>query len=159
MTCTEEQRPMGKTEQTPTQWPRAAASAAIFRDGKILLAQRSKPPLRGIWSLPGGHIEPGEKAHQAALRELHEETGITAEIRGLADVADVILHRDDGSLRAQYVITAFYGVWLTGDAQPQSDCMAVEWVEVSALSERTLTEGTEAIIQRAAELLKASDRH
>jgi ADP-ribose pyrophosphatase YjhB (NUDIX family) len=90
---------MGLTEKNRPQWPRAAASAAIFRDGKVLLAQRSKPPLKGIWSLPGGHIEPGEKAIEAAHRELNEETGITADLKGLADVANVIMRRDDGALR------------------------------------------------------------
>lgn len=145
---------MEKPEIDKPQWPRAAASAAIFRDGKILLAQRSKPPLRGVWSLPGGHIEPGEKAHQAALRELREETGITADLYGVADVADVILHHDDGSLRAHYVINVFFGVWLDGDARPDSDCMAVEWVDHSKLSERSMTQGTAAIIERAAGLLE-----
>ena len=137
----------------PTQWPRAAASAAVFHEGMILLAQRAKPPLAGIWSLPGGHIEPGEKAIAAALRELREETGIKAELKGIVDVKDVILHFDDGSLRAHYVITAFYGVWLSGKALPQSDAACVEWVDLSGLEDRALTEGTAEIIHRAAMLL------
>ncbi len=145
---------MDQSENNRPQWPRAAASAAVFRDGKILLAQRSKPPLTGIWSLPGGHIEPGEKAIAAAHRELREETGIKAHLTGLADVADVILRHDDGSLRAHYVISVFYGLWLSGEARPESDCMAVEWVEISALSERPMTEGTAAIIERATGLLE-----
>lgn len=149
---------MDQSEKDRPQWPRAAASAAIFRDGKVLLAQRSKPPLTGIWSLPGGHIEPGEKAREAAHRELSEETGIAAELKGLVDVVDVILRHDDGSLRAQYVICAFYGVWLKGEARPQSDSMEVEWVAVSELSERPLTEGTAAIIERAAGLLSSQDK-
>jgi ADP-ribose pyrophosphatase YjhB (NUDIX family) len=147
---------MEKPEIDNPLWPRAAASAAIFREDRILLAQRSKPPLKGVWSLPGGHIEPGEKAHQTALRELREETGITANLRGLVDVVDVILRHDDGSLRAQYVISVYYGVWLKGEAQPQSDCMAVEWGELSKMRERPMTEGTADIIDRAAALLKGN---
>jgi 8-oxo-dGTP pyrophosphatase MutT (NUDIX family) len=57
--------------------PTLAASAACFRDGKVLIAKRIKPPL---WSLPGGRIEPGETPEAAAARELMEETGVTAEI-------------------------------------------------------------------------------
>ena len=50
------------------QWPRAAASAAIFRGQEVLLVRRGKGgPLAGLWSLPGGHIEPGEPARAAAL--------------------------------------------------------------------------------------------
>lgn len=148
---------MGLSEKDRPQWPRAAASAAIFRDGKVLLAQRGKPPLTGIWSLPGGHIEPGEKALEAAQRELREETGITADLKGLVDVADVILCHDDGSLYAHYVISVFYGLWLSGEARPESDSMAVEWVGISELSERPMTEGTAAIIERAAGLLEDAE--
>lgn len=149
---------MGQTEKNRPQWPRAAASAAIFRDGKVLLAQRSKPPLKGIWSLPGGHIEPGEKAIEAAHRELNEETSITADLKGLADVANVIMRRDDGALRAHYVISVFYGVWLQGQAKAESDCQAVEWVDIAELSERPMTDGTAAIIERAAGLLASPDK-
>ena len=147
---------MDHPRKIPIQWPRAAASAAVFRDGKVLLAQRAKPPLAGIWSLPGGHIEPGEKALEAAHRELREETGIKADLKGVADVKDVILHHDDGSLRAHYVISAFFGVWLSGTARPQSDCQAVEWVAIKSLGDRPLTEGTAEIILRSAKLLSVS---
>src|SRR3972149_1507357 len=44
-----------------------AASVAVFRDGRVLLALRARPRL---WSLPGGRIEPAETAEQAALRGL-----------------------------------------------------------------------------------------
>lgn len=135
--------------------PQAAASVAVFHQGKVLLAQRSKPPLDGVWSLPGGKVETGEKAREAALRELREETGIEAEILGVADVADVILRNEDGSLKVQYVITAFFGIWKSGTAAAASDCMAVEWVNPGDLSSHTLTEGTAVVIERAAALLEA----
>jgi len=150
---------MGQPEKNRPQWPCAAASAAIFRDGKILLAQLSKPPLKGIWSLPGGHIKPGEKAIEAAHRELNEETGITADLKGLADVANVILRREDGALRAHYVISVFYGIWLHGEAKAESDCQAVEWVDIAELSDRPMTDGTAAIIERAAGLLSSQDNN
>lgn len=136
-------------------WPRPAVSAAVFRDGLVLLAQRGKPPLQGVWSLPGGRVEPGETARDAARRELAEETGITADLMGVADVVDVIVRDDDGSLRAHYVITAFFGVWTGGEATPGSDCQAVEWVALGDLAGRPMTEGTAAVIARAAGLLTA----
>ncbi len=145
---------MDRSHPHQPPWPRPAASCAIFRNGKVLIAQRGKPPLAGKWSLPGGHIEPGETAQAAALRELAEETGIEADLKGIADVVDVIMRDDDGTLRAHYVITAFFGIWTRGDARPRSDCLAVEWVDPSALSRRDMTQGTPAIIQRAAGLLE-----
>lgn len=134
-------------------WPRAGVSAAIFRDGKVLLGQRSKPPLTGVWSLPGGHIEPGEKAIDAVRRELAEETGIEADIRGVADVVDVILHEDSGEIRAHYVITVFYGDWRSGEAIAGSDCMAIQWADPDELESLPLTQGAAEVIGRIRKLM------
>lgn len=149
---------MDSPSELSLQWPRPAVSVAVFRDGKVLLAQRAKPPLTGVWSLPGGRVEAGEKARAAAERELMEETGVTADLKGVADVADVILRHDDGSIRAQYVITAFYGVWTGGEPRPESDCMGVEWVAPEDLAGRDMTEGTASIIERAVILLQSQSQ-
>lgn len=119
---------------TPTHWPKVAASAAIFRDdGKLLIGLRGKDPRRRVWSLPGGHIEAGETAAAAALREVHEETGIEAELLGLVDINDVILRRDDGALSAHYLLTIFYGRWLAGEPMPADDCLEARFVEIDEI--------------------------
>lgn len=137
-------------------FPRPAVSAAVFRDGHVLLVERAKPPLQGVWSLPGGHIEPGEPAIDAAHRELAEETGVTADLKGVADVIDVILKQPDGFLRAHYVLTVFYGLWLAGDPQGASDCASARWVDASALDRFDLTPGADRVIAKARSLLEAS---
>ena len=55
--------------------PNAASVALIDRD-KVLLIQRARKPYFGMWSLPGGRLEPGESAEQAAEREIMEELGL-----------------------------------------------------------------------------------
>ena len=55
-----------------------AASACVWRDGKVLLARRGKVLGQGTWAFPGGRVEPGETALEAAHRELMEETGVRA---------------------------------------------------------------------------------
>lgn len=133
-------------------WPRCAASAAVFRDGRVLLVQRGRGALAGLWSLPGGHIEPGETASAAAVREVREETGVEAELAGLLDVHDVILQRDDGTLRAHYLIVVFYGRWRGGEPSPGSDERAAGFVAVEHLADLArypLTDGASALIHRA----------
>ncbi len=54
-------------------------AAAIVKDGRLLLAQRTRPAeLAGMWELPGGKVEPGETPAAALERELNEELGVEA---------------------------------------------------------------------------------
>ena len=136
-------------------WPRPAASAAIFRDGQVLIVERGKGALRGVWSLPGGHIEPGERAKAAALREVREETGVDAELLGLADVHDVLLHDDSGELSGHYVIAVYFGRWRGGEPVGNEDSRDARFVALDQLQTFNMTPGALPVIHRARELLEA----
>jgi len=60
-------------------------AGAVVRDGagRLLLVQRGRAPSAGLWSLPGGRVEPGETAAEAAAREVTEETGLVVEVHEL----------------------------------------------------------------------------
>ncbi|MBO0750539.1 MAG: NUDIX hydrolase [Bradyrhizobiaceae bacterium] len=59
--------------------PALAVDCVVFdAAGRLLLIRRKNPPFRGRYALPGGYVNYGESAEQAAARELKEETGLTA---------------------------------------------------------------------------------
>lgn len=129
--------------------PRAAVSAAVFHEGRILLVKRGRPPAAGLWSLPGGHIEPGEFALTAIERELREETGIGAILFGVSGIKDVVHQTDRGVVLFHRVIIVFYGVWQAGDANAGSDAAAVVWQDTKTLQSLPLTEGLVKTVEDA----------
>jgi len=130
-------------------WPRCGASAAVFRGETVLLIVRAKGALKGLWSLPGGHIEPGETARAAAMREVREETGVEADIDALVDVHDVILRGAEGKLSAHYLIAVFRGRWRMGEPCSSSDASLARFVRVSDVEALRLTDGAASLIRRA----------
>ena len=52
-------------------------------DGRLLLVRRGTEPDRGLWSVPGGRVEPGETGPEATAREVLEETGLRVDVGGL----------------------------------------------------------------------------
>lgn len=144
---------MSDSEPLEAVAPRAAASMAVIRDGSILLILRGKGALQGLWSLPGGHIEPGETARDAARREVREETSVEAESVGLVDLHDVILRADDGRLRGHYLIAVFAGRWRSGEPIAGGDAADARFFAISELADLPMTPGAAGFIERATALL------
>lgn len=130
--------------------PISAASVAVFRDGKVLLALRARPRL---WSLPGGRIEPGETAEQAALRELREEVGVEAEIVAPAGEREVTRRDKNGTMVARFRIQAFAARWRAGEPKTGPEAIEVRWVEPDKLGELETTEGLAEIVAAAQRLV------
>ena len=66
--------------------PKAVAVAIFSHDNGIVLVRRATEPAKGRWALPGGHIDLGETAAAAAIRETLEETGFQISLTGILDV-------------------------------------------------------------------------
>lgn len=124
-----------------------AASACVWRDGKVLLARRGKTVGHGTWAFPGGRVEPGETALEAAHRELLEETGVTAELSQMIGEFRV------STADATFHIISFAGFYRSGEAVAASDSDAVAWVAPDALLTYRLSPNIEAAVKRAQILL------
>ena len=118
----------------PLPAPVPAVGIVCLRGDSVLLIRRGTPPRQGEWSLPGGRIEPGERAVDAALRELREETGVEAEITGLIDVVDGLFPEAG----RHYVLIDYAARWVSGDPVAGDDAAEARFVtlgEAEALIE------------------------
>jgi len=127
---------------------REGVSVALFKGRKVLLVKRKSAPFAGLWSLPGGKMEPGEGAQQAVLRELAEELGLGAEIQGIIDVVTVA--PSGNAADATYRLTVFYGQPSGGRLRPGGDVEEAEWVALDEIEQRPLTPGAADLIWAAA---------
>ena len=110
-------------------------AGAVVRDdkGRLLLVRRGHEPSAGLWSLPGGRIEPGESAAEAAAREVREETGLDVVV-GRMLIEAVIW---DGRYRVQ----DFAASVVSGELRAGDDADDVRWVEVNDLVSMALSPG------------------
>lgn len=128
--------------------PRVAVGVVVVMDSSVLLVKRGREPSKGLWSVPGGLIELGEKLEDAARREVREETGIDVRIDKLLGVANNIVRDDDGKTRFHYVLIDYLAHPLTTSVRAQSDASDAKWVHFKDLSTYSLTKGAGRLIQR-----------
>ena len=122
--------------------PQAAVIGRLDRQGRLQ------------WSLPKGHIEPGESAEQAAAREVREETGITAAVLGELGVIDFWFTTSEAVVHKtvhHFVLLADGGE--LHDLDPEVSETA--WVPLSELPDRLAYPDERTLMDRVPELLAA----
>ena len=129
--------------------PVLAASVAVFRDGRVLLASRGKPPWIGLFSLPGGHVEAGETLGEAALRELQEEVGVKAKLIGLVTPIELIEREADGRVKHHIVIAAHAARWVSGEPQTGPEAREIRWVTERDIANLPTTPGLAGVLEQA----------
>ncbi|WP_339913912.1 NUDIX hydrolase [uncultured Brevundimonas sp.] len=125
--------------------PVPAVGVVCLRGEQVLLIRRGTPPMVGSWSLPGGRVEPGERVMDAALRELREETGVTAELTGLIDVVDGIFP-DSGR---HYVLIDYAARWLSGEPVAGDDALEARFVPLADVDRLVSWSETRRVIAEA----------
>ena len=127
--------------------PQPAAGIVCLRGDQVLLIRRGTPPMTGEWSLPGGRIEAGETAKDAALRELKEETGVDARIAGLLDVVDAIIRNREGTLITRhYVLCDYLAIWTAGEPVAGDDAAEARFFDLAEVPGLKLWDETSRII-------------
>jgi 8-oxo-dGTP diphosphatase len=130
------------------RYPLLGVGALIFDDGRILMAQRGKPPLAGKWSLPGGLVETGESLKDAVRREVREETGLAIEPLGVLEIFERIMRNGEGVAEYHYVLIDYVCRVVGGELAAADDVCGVRWVRQRDLAELDITEGTLAVIEK-----------
>lgn len=128
--------------------PILAVGAVVVRDGKVLLTKRGREPGRGLWSLPGGAVHPGEELKAAVIRELREECGIEVAVEEVAEVVERMIPDADGRLQYHYVILDYRTRWLRGDLSLSEEVEEARWVDPADLHHYQMTRGTADVIRR-----------
>jgi ADP-ribose pyrophosphatase YjhB (NUDIX family) len=97
-------------------------------EGRILLVRRRNDPGSGLWSVPGGRVEPGETDTQAVIREMAEETGLAVEPGALVGRVR----------RGPYVIADYRCAVVGGSLRAGDDATDARWCDAAALEDLPL---------------------
>jgi 8-oxo-dGTP diphosphatase len=112
----------------PSQQITLAVGAIVIRDDALLMVRRGREPNQGLWSIPGGRVEPGEYLSDAVKREVKEETALDVQVGELVGILEV--PGDD-----HFVILDF-GATTSDGAEPVAgdDADEVRWVPLDDVS-------------------------
>lgn len=127
--------------------PIVGVGVLIQRGDKYLLIKRAANPDKGLWSVPGGLIEVGEQAKDAAAREALEETGLVVEIGERLGVVDKIEYDDAGEVYYHFIIIQYLANSLRGTVTPMDDALDAVWVTQEQFKAYELTESLKDFLQ------------
>ena len=124
--------------------PVVGVGAIVFDDaGRALLIERGRPPGAGLWSSPGGRLEPRETLAQAVSREVREETGLIVEVGGLACVVERMA--DD----YHFVLLDYFARITGGTLAAASDARDARFVALDDIAALPTTDGLLDVLLRA----------
>ncbi len=129
--------------------PYLAVSAAIIRDGRVLIVRRARPPAFGVFTLPGGGVEAGETLRDAVIREVLEETALSIAPLGLAGYREAIARDADGRVERHFVILPFAARWLSGEVALNEELAEARWLVPAELDGLKTTEGLADVVRAA----------
>ncbi len=111
-------------EGAQRRYPIPCVGVVCWRGDEVLLIKRGRAPRLGEWSIPGGKVELNEALADAALRELLEETGVTAKMAGLVEVYEIL------EPEFHYVLIDYAAHWVAGEPRAGDDADEARFVSI-----------------------------
>ncbi|MFX1478908.1 MAG: NUDIX hydrolase [Promethearchaeota archaeon] len=122
--------------------PHIGVGILLIRGNTLLLVKRKYNPDAGYWSIPGGHLDLGEKVQAAAEREGFEETGFKVRVTKLAGIIDKIMFDKNGKIEYHYVLINYFVEQIEGEINqapvPDDDALDAKFVPFDELKEYKL---------------------
>jgi len=116
---------------------------------KVLLVKRGNEPSKGLWSLPGGLVELGERVREAGIREVKEECSIDIEPEDVISVVDLILEDSDGKVKYHYILIEYLAKYIGGELKLQSDVIDAGWFSQPEIAQLDVPEVTRQVLEKA----------
>ncbi len=114
---------------------------------------------KGYWDLAKGKLEAGETNLQAAIREVKEETGLTADIHKGFEQSLTYIFKDFSGELVQKTVTYYVGKSPTKDVTISSEHLSYKWLELrDALQELTYV-NSQQIVSMADHFVESLERH
>lgn len=129
-------------------FPRVAVGAVVFKEGKVLLVLRGKPPAESQWAIPGGCVELGETLQEAAQREILEETGIVIQAGKPVYTFDVLERDKNGRLRFHYVIVDLAADYVSGEIRAGDDAADARWLSSEDMPYQNVSPTTRKLLKQ-----------
>ena len=136
--------------------PFLAVSAAILRDGKVLVVRRARRPALDLFTFPGGVVEAGETLFEAVMREVREETALSIEPVQLAGHREAVMRDAQGRVERHFVILCFACRWLAGEPVLNEELAEARWIAPAAVAGLRTTDGLAEIAAAAVTMLEVS---
>lgn len=110
--------------------PIPTIDAIIEKDRKIVLVKRNKQPFKGLWAIPGGHVDYGETVENATIREAEEETGLKIRLKEILGVYS----RPDRNPEKHTMATVFVAEVVGGELKSGSDAADAKWIPIDEIN-------------------------
>ena len=129
---------MSRRREYPSR-PIVGVGIMIREGDNYLLIKRAANPDKGLWSVPGGLVEVGERIEDAAIREAKEETCLDVKVVERLGVVDKIEYDELGKVFYHFIIIQYLAEIIGGEMCPMDDALEAKWVTLDQLPEYEIT--------------------